>query len=274
MRAFLNDSPDPDAEKRGAQDSWSRREINYPERPARGASRPQARLIERVAARIGFASFERVFVGLTAAIVLAGCAIMFRAAFDNPNPAGDAALEPTIIVAKRDKPAEAEAPADAFASKAPIAPPHATSIAATPSMLSQTPVRESAREALALASPPAEPVRETAAPEDAAPPAQALGYADAPSAAEPPAKATDDAGRPTPCFVKVGGRVLTKGNCKVSHKGASVTLTYAGSTITIAPSRGREWTLSVGGRTVGRVYKSGGACWGSRNHTWVCERGA
>lgn len=279
MRAFPNDGPEPESDDHGAQGLWSRREFNYPERAARGSPGPQS-LIERVAARVGFASFERVFVAMTAAVVLAGCAIIFHAAFDNPTPAGQAAIEPTIIVAKREKPVDDQAPA-ASAPEPPAAPsaanapqtPNVASLAPTVSMLSQTPMRESAREALARAA-PAEPAGEAAAPE-VAPPEQAMGYADATKTAEASEPvAADGAGRPANCFVKVGGRVLNKGACKVSHRGAAVTLAYGGSTVTIAPHRGREWMLSIGGRNVGAVYKSGGACWGSRNRTWICERGA
>lgn len=286
MRTYLNDGPRPkvEDETQRKQDIWSQRELNYPDHSAPASAGPrQTRLIERVVASMGFASFERAFFALTVAIVLAGSAIVFGAAFDKSGPKGDATIEPTIIVAKREKPVEEDStpPTDRgpepqaassgqSAPKAPMTPP---AIAATPSLLSQTPMRESAREALARASSPVEPVRETPAPDQATVPAAALGYAAAPEDAQPREEGNaDDKGHSTKCFVKVGGRVLTNGNCQVFHKGSTVTLRYAGSTVTISPARGHEWTLSVGGRSLGKVYKSGGACWGSRNHTWICEK--
>lgn len=73
--------------------------------------------------------------------------------------------------------------------------------------------------------------------------------------------------------MKVGGRVLTSGaNCRVSRKGQTLSLAFGSSGLAISPHKGREWTLTVAGRNVGKVYKSG-SCWGSNHHTWICEKG-
>lgn len=283
MRAFDGRKEPDGGSDKGAQ--WVRRELKYPGRPTGASSEVSTRLMERVAARVGFDSFERVFVALTAIVVLAGCVIMFKAAASGPDP--QAAIEPSIIIAKQEKTAEpqqAATPSPAVApATAPVAEttaPTASSLAGTPSMLSQTPLRESAREA--LARPPAptaeEPVRETSP--QTAPSTEALGYAETGPEIAPPAAAAlsretknekAEGEKVARCLVKVSGRTLNSGPCRVFRNGQAVTLSFGGGDVTVSPHRGREWTLSVGGRSVGKVYKSGG-CWGSRNHTWVCER--
>lgn len=88
--------------------------------------------------------------------------------------------------------------------------------------------------------------------------------------AEEAAKAAD-AGKMAKCFIKVSGRVQNNGACRIRHAGETVIFQYSGSTLEISHAQGRVWTAKVGGRSLGKVYKSG-ACWGGSGF-YVCENG-
>ena len=259
--------------------------------------------IERLAREIGYDRVERGFYFLIGGVILAGCVAIVTAGFRGQEPAE--AIEGVTQVQLAPQ-ATAVAPQDTQAlrqtAEPPVAPP-AAGIAAAPQESAASPPPAAASDNLAAqeAPPPVTPpapqnesvsaessapqmaAREAPPEETAAAPNAALEEASPPEAepeAAPPAArdaAKDEKGaaaeRASKCFVKVSGRVLTSGTCKISRSGAAVTFLTSGQSVTIAPSRGREWSLSVGGRRIGAVYKSGG-CWGSRSHTWICEKGA
>ncbi|MEF3364930.1 hypothetical protein V3H18_00105 [Methylocystis sp. 9N] len=91
---------------------------------------------------------------------------------------------------------------------------------------------------------------------------------EAPTAAA--AKAAPE-GRAGKCLVKISGRVVNSGACRISSSGAAVTFQYSGQTATLSPVKGKTWSLTLGGKKLGPVYKSGG-CWASRQ-AYICERG-
>ncbi len=87
---------------------------------------------------------------------------------------------------------------------------------------------------------------------------------------EPQSKTVAE-GRMAKCFVKVSGRVLNSGTCRISSKGSAVTFQYSGQNLTISPVKGKTWALALGGKNLGNIYKSG-SCWGGKQ-TYICEKG-
>lgn len=87
---------------------------------------------------------------------------------------------------------------------------------------------------------------------------------------EPQSKTVAE-GHMAKCFVKVSGRVLNSGTCRISRKGSAVTFQYSGQNLTISPVKGKTWALAVGGKKLGNIYKSG-SCWGGKQ-TYICEKG-
>ncbi|CCJ07235.1 hypothetical protein [Methylocystis sp. SC2] len=83
---------------------------------------------------------------------------------------------------------------------------------------------------------------------------------------EPPASEA----RSGKCYVRISGRVLNSGACQISRKGGAVVFQYSGQTLTLAPARGKSWSVALGGKNLGNVYKSG-ACWGSKS-AYICDR--
>jgi hypothetical protein len=73
------------------------------------------------------------------------------------------------------------------------------------------------------------------------------------------------------CYVRIAGRVLNSGDCQISQKGGDVSFQYSGQTLTISPVKGKTWSLTLDGKNLGNVYKSG-SCWASRS-TYICDRG-
>lgn len=158
---------------------------------------------------------------------------------------------------------------------------------------------ESTIPAASLAAAPAAPLQEGGAAQDEGPPASAAAPAaafDAGVASEALANegATESApsqtasaareetprasaakaaleGRAGKCLVKISGRVVNNGVCRISSSGAAVTFQYSGQTATLSPVKGKTWSLTLGGKKLGPVYKSGG-CWASRQ-AYICERG-
>ncbi len=102
-----------------------------------------------------------------------------------------------------------------------------------------------------------------AAAEDAAPTLSAEAPA-ARSAGESPARFSH-------CYLKLAGRVQSSGGCRVRHTEDAVVLEVQGKPLEIAHARGRVWTATYGGRSLGKVYRSG-SCWGARGF-YACEKG-
>lgn len=142
-------------EQENARNIWERRERGASPPPAGEADR--RRWIERVAARIGFESFERGFFTLVGGVVLAGSVIAIGAGLYGPTPDEQASGTPAVLVAKQEhseaeaaqpmkEPVKAEpARAESFKSAPAAAAPTqeaAAPLASVPSMLSQTPMRE------------------------------------------------------------------------------------------------------------------------------------
>lgn len=73
------------------------------------------------------------------------------------------------------------------------------------------------------------------------------------------------------CYVRISGRVLAKGGCQISRTAGAVSFQYSGQTLTLSLVKGKSWSATLGGKTIGTVYKSG-SCWGSKN-AYVCDRG-
>lgn len=129
---------------------------------------------------------------------------------------------------------------------------------------------ETTTQKLAAAAPPpvaeVAPVRaEEAAPREE-PPSPPQGESQAPRQAK-----AEDRGRMAHCYLKLSGRVQSSGSCMVRRTEDSVILDLPGKPLEIAHAHGRVWTATLGGRALGKVYRSG-ACWGARGF-YACENG-
>ncbi|MBM3562877.1 MAG: hypothetical protein FJX48_06935 [Alphaproteobacteria bacterium] len=116
----------------------------------------------------------------------------------------------------------------------------------------------------------APPINTAAAaePDDAAPAARAAVRQS--QREEEPA----DAGRHGKCFVKVDGRILFQRNCLLRQPTRStLSLTAGDEAIVLTLEQGRTWTASLGGRSLGKVYRTG-ECWGRRRQVYICAKGA
>ncbi|MFO1101794.1 MAG: hypothetical protein U1E20_02680 [Methylocystis sp.] len=81
-------------------------------------------------------------------------------------------------------------------------------------------------------------------------------------------------GRRTQCLVKVDGSVLFDRGCTLRQPGRSTfTFDAGGDDVVLTLERGRTWTASLGGRSLGKVYRSGN-CWGRRRDVYICAKGA
>lgn len=253
--------------------------------------------IERVSREVGYERVERAFHVLVGGVILAGCLAIVTAGFRGQAPVKPAegvtevqlapqAKQDLALAAKETQNLQVPASKATESESATqiVKPPTVTAneiqspaveTASPPQAQSESVSAESAASemplvselhsagGIAMAAPEALTGESSPGAEPSSPAARETSVDDKSEATERAAK----------CFVKVSGRVLTSGNCRVSHKGASVTFLHSGQPVTISPSRGREWSLTLGGRNVGKVYKVGG-CWGSQRHTWICERGA
>lgn len=137
----------------------------------------------------------------------------------------------------------------------------------------QTPDPAPAREAApvaALDEPQPQVGIEPAAPVEAAEPAASTRRAVESQAEEKPA----DEGRRTQCLVKVDGSVLFDRGCTLRQPGRSTfTFDAGGDDVVLTLERGRTWTASLGGRSLGKVYRTGN-CWGRRREIYICAKGA
>ncbi|MCQ4189862.1 hypothetical protein [Methylocystis suflitae] len=81
-------------------------------------------------------------------------------------------------------------------------------------------------------------------------------------------------GRRAKCFVKIDGRVLFERSCMLRQPGRStLTLSSGADAIVLTQDHGRTWTASLGGRSLGKVYRTG-ECWGRRRQVFICAKGA
>jgi hypothetical protein len=108
----------------------------------------------------------------------------------------------------------------------------------------------------------------TAEPDDAAPEAR--------TAARQSQRADQPAveGRRGKCFVKIDGQVLFERGCMLRQSERStLTLNAGDEAVVLTLERGRTWTASLGGRSLGKVYRTG-ECWGRRRQVYICAKGA
>jgi len=83
-----------------------------------------------------------------------------------------------------------------------------------------------------------------------------------------------DEGRRAQCFVKVDGRVLFEKTCLLQQDGrSSLTLTAGKDTVVLKLDHGRTWSATLGGESLGPVYRTG-QCWGRRREVYICAKGA
>ena len=109
-----------------------------------------------------------------------------------------------------------------------------------------------------------------APPVDTADSASAAQSADESQREEKPA----NEGRRTQCLVKVDGRVLFERTCLLRQPTRSMVSLAAGDeAVVLTLERGRTWTASLGGRSLGKVYRTG-QCWGRRREVYICAKGA
>lgn len=81
-------------------------------------------------------------------------------------------------------------------------------------------------------------------------------------------------GRRAKCFVKVDGRVLFERSCMLRQpRRSTLTLNAGDDAVVLTQDHGRTWTASLGGRSLGKVYRSG-ECWGRRRQVFICAKGA
>jgi hypothetical protein len=173
------------------------------------------------------------------------------------------------------KPSDAAPALDPFLDARPMAeakPMAETAATAAPAPLAPPPAQM--REKLAARQEaPAAPAPQAAIeqPPSAPEPAQAMKEeAAAPEKLDEAPKA-EESGRTAKCYFKLSGRVQNSGTCRVQHSGESVVFQFPGKPLEIAHNHGRVWIATLGGRNLGKVYKSG-ACWGARGF-YACENG-
>ncbi len=91
-----------------------------------------------------------------------------------------------------------------------------------------------------------------------------------------PAREVEPAGarRQARCFVKVDGRVIFEHACPVLQpKQSTLMLDLGERPLVLSLGHGRTWTATLGGRSLGKVYKAG-HCWGRRKEVYICAYGA
>lgn len=115
---------------------------------------------------------------------------------------------------------------------------------------------------------------------DAAPSVDAAAPAepddDASRVAQESQRAEETAGdaRHAKCFVKVDGRVLFERSCTLRQPSRStLTLNAGDDAVVLTQEHGRTWSADLGGRSLGKVYRTG-QCWGRRRQVYICAKGA
>lgn len=152
-------------------------------------------------------------------------------------------------------------------------------------LMSHTPI---ANAPAPLPPPPAELREKLAAPAETAPATEAVkphlvepipvrSETEAPppvesAKAEPKAEPTEaNSVRTAHCYLKLSGRVLTNGTCRVEITDNGIIFQLPGKPLEITHEHGRAWIATLGGRSLGKVYKSG-SCWGARGF-YACKNG-
>jgi hypothetical protein len=165
------------------------------------------------------------------------------------------------------KPSDAAPALDPFLDAKPIA----ATAASAPAPLAPPPAQM--REKLAARQEaPAAPAPQAAIEQPPAPPEPAQAMKEeasvVPEKLDEAAK-SEESGRTAKCYFKLSGRVQNSGTCRVQHSGESVVFQFPGKPLEIAHNHGRVWVATLGGRNLGKVYKSG-ACWGAKGF-YACE---
>ncbi len=131
---------------------------------------------------------------------------------------------------------------------------------------------------------PVDEAAPVAAPDDAKPHAAverapsvdaAVSTSAAPAAVESQAEEKPaNEGRHTQCLVKVDGQILFQRGCMLRQSGRSTLTFNAGDeAVVLTLERGRTWMARLGGRSLGKVYRTG-ECWGRRREVYICAKGA
>lgn len=152
----------------------------------------------------------------------------------------------------------------------PLAPPQKADVPAATSTLgaATVPPLGAALPNTAFDAAPPVDAAATAAPDDEAPAAR--------TAARESQREDEPAneGRRAKCFVKVDGRVLFERSCMLRQpRRSTLTLNAGDDAVVLTQDHGRTWTASLGGRSLGKVYRSG-ECWGRRRQVFICAKGA
>jgi cytoskeletal protein RodZ len=174
-------------------------------------------------------------------------------------PAQIATPVPTSVPA----PAPVAAPAMA-AAMSPI------SIADAPAPLAPPPADVRAR----LAAPvdtPARPVVTTRVTDSEAPTAEAATPQKSEDAPAQASASEGDRSRTAHCYLKLAGRVQANASCQVQITENGIIFQLPGKPLAIEHVRGRTWAATLGGRSLGNVYKSG-SCWGAHGF-YACKNG-
>ncbi|MGB5086164.1 MAG: hypothetical protein WBO09_16535 [Methylocystis silviterrae] len=151
----------------------------------------------------------------------------------------------------------------------PLPPPQKTDVPAAASALGAVavPPLDAALPKTAFDAPPVD-AAVTAEPEDEAPAARTAARES--QGGDEPA----NEGRRAKCFVKIDGRVLFERSCMLRQPGRStLTLNAGADAVVLTQDHGRTWTASLGGRSLGKVYRTG-ECWGRRRQVFICAKGA
>jgi hypothetical protein len=172
-----------------------------------------------------------------------------------------------------ERPSEAPRAPEAPATNPAVAPPSQATKAPEPLAPPSVDIREK------LAGGPENAPRQMAVADESSPAApepepKVAASSEQPSAGvEKSVAAPHDAadGRAAKCFFKLSGAVQNSGPCKILHTGNGVTFQFPGKSLTITQLQGRVWTATLGGHSLGKVYKSG-ACWGAKGF-YACEKG-
>lgn len=268
-------------------------EPGEPPRSLRSSARRGARDPED--AGLWGVSYERAegLVQLALALTLVGgaAAVLSATVFAPaaPPPGAADASGAVVVAMPREKAAPEQAPPPVAAETpareaAPAPAPEATSAAPATTLtqtslldarpLSGRPLPSAGTGSVADETPAQQPEAQSQPQEEPAPEQEAAAPAAEDQAVvtppDTPAKETGE-GRMAKCFVKVSGRVQMSGACKVAHAGESVRFQLPGKTLEISHKAGRVWVATLGGRSLGQVFKNG-ACWGARGF-YACEKG-
>ncbi|MBG0798813.1 hypothetical protein IYX23_14150 [Methylocystis sp. L43] len=153
----------------------------------------------------------------------------------------------------------------------PLPPPQKTDVpAAAPALGAATvPPLDAALPKTAFDDAPPVDTAATAEPDDEAPAARTTAARESQREDEPA-----NEGRRAKCFVKVDGRVLFERSCMLRQpRRSTLTLNAGDDAVVLTQDHGRTWTASLGGRSLGKVYRTG-ECWGRRRQVFICAKGA